>query len=103
VQWDLGEFTRRGTKPTRWGTKEELVEAIRVAKEHGIDVLIDAVTNVRCSYVASEGRSSQDLQHKMGADGKEEVRAVEVDPQNRNRVIGPLKAIEVSYPIFGVR
>jgi len=36
-----------------------LVEAIRVANEHGIDVLIDAVTNVRFSYVVSEGRGSQ--------------------------------------------
>ena len=30
-----------------------------MAKEHGIDVLIDAVTNVCFSYIASEGRRSQ--------------------------------------------
>jgi hypothetical protein len=77
------------------------VEAIRVAKEHGIDVLIDAVTNVRFSYVAFAGEGLTKLQHKLGADGKEEVRAVEVHPQNRNRVVGPEKVIEVSFPILG--
>ncbi|KAG8696369.1 hypothetical protein FRC09_008547, partial [Ceratobasidium sp. 395] len=43
--WDLGEFNQKGTIATRWGTKQELIQAIRVAKEHGIDVLIDAVLN----------------------------------------------------------
>ena len=45
-QWDLGEFKQKGTVATRWGTKEELLSAVRVAKESGIDVLIDAVLNV---------------------------------------------------------
>ena len=46
-QWDLGEFYQKGTIATRWGTKEELVRAIAAANAHGIDVLIDAVLNVR--------------------------------------------------------
>jgi hypothetical protein len=79
------------------------VDAIRVAKEHGINVLIDAVLNVRSSYVAFERRGSQNGQHKLGADGEEEVRAVEVHAQNRNRAIGPEKVIEVSYPISRAR
>jgi hypothetical protein len=75
-----------------------LVRAIHTAKCHGIDVLIDAVTNVRFFTNPPERRLTH-LQHKLGADGKEEVRAVEVHAQNRNHVIGPEKIIEVSYPI----
>lgn len=35
------------------------MHAIRVAKEHGINVLIDVVMNVRSYHVAFEGKSSQ--------------------------------------------
>lgn len=45
-QWDLGEFDQKGTVATRWGTKSELVHAVAVAKQRGIDVIIDAVLNV---------------------------------------------------------
>ena len=45
--FDLGEFDQKGTIATRWGTKDELLHAVSVAKAHGIDVLIDAVLNVR--------------------------------------------------------
>jgi alpha-amylase len=34
--WDLGEFDQKGKKRTNWGTKEELLSAIKVAKEKGI-------------------------------------------------------------------
>jgi hypothetical protein len=47
-QWDLGEFEQKGSIETRWGTREELLVACNVAKQHGIDILIDAVLNV-CS------------------------------------------------------
>ena len=45
-QWDLGEFNQKGTVATRWGAKGELEQAIAVAKQRGIDVIIDAVLNV---------------------------------------------------------
>ena len=45
-QWDLGEFDQKGTVATRWGAKGELVNAVAVAKQRGIDVIIDAVLNV---------------------------------------------------------
>jgi len=45
-QWDLGEFNQKGGVATRWGTKTELLDAIDVAKRHGVHVLIDAVLNV---------------------------------------------------------
>ncbi|KAJ3547539.1 hypothetical protein NM688_g5396 [Phlebia brevispora] len=75
--WDLGEFEQKATISTRWGTKEELVEAISVARNQGIDVLIDAVLN-----------------HKLGADRKETFKAVPVDPENRLKTIGPVREIE---------
>lgn len=31
---------------TRWGTREEFIQACETAKAHGIDILIDAVLNV---------------------------------------------------------
>jgi hypothetical protein len=46
LQWDIGEFNQKGTVATRWGTKEEFIQAIAVAKKHGIEVLIDAVLGV---------------------------------------------------------
>ncbi|KAJ3714259.1 glycoside hydrolase family 13 protein [Lentinula raphanica] len=64
--WDLGEFEQKGTTATRWGSKEELLSACRVATEHRIDIIIDAVLN-----------------HKLGADGVEKLKVVSVDPQNR--------------------
>jgi len=45
-QWDLGEFDQKGTVATRWGTKGELTHAVGVAKQRGMDVIIDAVLNV---------------------------------------------------------
>jgi alpha-amylase len=62
--WDLGEFDQKGTRRTKWGTKEELLELSRVAKQHGIGLMWDAVLN-----------------HKAAADGVEDVMAVKCDPQ----------------------
>ncbi|TFK40368.1 glycoside hydrolase family 13 protein [Crucibulum laeve] len=75
--WDLGEFNHKGTIKTRWGTKEEFLSACKVAQEHGIDILIDAVLN-----------------HKLGADRTEVVPAVKVQPENRLKNAGPVKDIE---------
>ncbi|KAH9917822.1 glycoside hydrolase family 13 protein [Fomitopsis serialis] len=75
--WDLGEFDQKGVVSTRWGTKDQLVHAIEVAKAHGIDVLIDAILN-----------------HKIGADRTETFEAVPVDPQNRLRDLTPPREIE---------
>lgn len=43
--WDLGEFDQKGGKRTKWGTKEELLGAIKVAADKGIITYIDAVLN----------------------------------------------------------
>ena len=43
--WDLGEFDQKGAKRTKWGTKEDLLQAIKVAADKGIITYIDAVLN----------------------------------------------------------
>lgn len=55
-QWDLGEFDQKGGGATRYGTRNELQEALEQLDEMGVDAYYDAVFN-----------------HRMGADGTEEV------------------------------
>ncbi|MBR2289803.1 MAG: alpha-amylase [Clostridia bacterium] len=64
--YDLGEFNQKGAIPTKYGTKEEYLNAIKELKEKNIKVLADIVLN-----------------HKMGADEIEEVLAVEDDANDR--------------------
>ncbi|KAJ7484374.1 alpha-amylase [Mycena latifolia] len=68
--YDLGEFDQKGGRRTNWGTKEELIAAIKKAKEHGIVSYVDAVLN-----------------HRFGADKIETFGAVEVDNNDRTKVI----------------
>ncbi|KAF9533777.1 glycoside hydrolase family 13 protein [Crepidotus variabilis] len=75
--WDIGEFEQKGTTKTRWGTREEYLQACKVAQEHGIDILIDAVLN-----------------HKLGADRTEEFQAVPVRSDNRLKDAGPPRTIQ---------
>ncbi len=64
--YDLGEFDQKGTVRTKYGTKEELQQAIKTLHEHGISVYLDAVMN-----------------HKAGADYTETFMAQEVAEDNR--------------------
>lgn len=68
--YDLGEFDQKGTVRTKYGTKEELIDAITTCKEQGIVVYVDLVMN-----------------HKAGADEKEIFKVIEVNPQNRTEEI----------------
>jgi alpha-amylase len=43
--FDLGEFDQKGNKATKWGSKEDLLSAIKVAADKGIITYIDAVLN----------------------------------------------------------
>ena len=67
--YDLGEFDQKGTIPTKYGTKDELVAAIRALHEVKIYVYADVV-----------------LDHKMGADDYEKVVARDCNPYNRNEI-----------------
>ena len=76
--YDLGEFDQKGTIRTKYGTKEEYLEAIQAFHEHGIRVLADIVLN-----------------HRMGGDELEEVTAVTDSAQNRNQQVGGKEKIQV--------
>ena len=65
--YDLGEFNQKGAIPTKYGTKEEYISAIKALKENNIKIIADIVLN-----------------HKMGADEVEEVLAIQDDENNRN-------------------
>ena len=36
--YDLGEFDQKGSVPTKYGTKQEFLDAIRCAQAHGLEV-----------------------------------------------------------------
>jgi len=78
--WDLGEFNQKGTIRTRWGTKQELLQACQTAQQVGIDIIVDAVLN-----------------HKIGADRTESFQAIPVDPNNRLKEVGPAREVEVRF------
>ncbi|AWB46402.1 alpha-amylase [Paenibacillus sp. CAA11] len=75
--YDLGEFEQKGARRTKYGTKEELVEAIAACQKNGIVVYVDLVMN-----------------HKAGADETERFQVVEVNPENRNEEISEPFEIE---------
>jgi len=75
--YDLGEFDQKGTVRTKYGTKEELLEAIQACHNVGISVYVDIVMN-----------------HKAGADELETFKVVEVNPDNREEDISEPYDIE---------
>lgn len=75
--FDLGEFDQKGSTPTKYGTKDEYLACIKALHNEGIKVLADTVLN-----------------HKMGADEKELVRAKEVDPNDRTKISEREEALE---------
>lgn len=54
--YDLGEFDQKGSVRTKYGTREAYLTAVKTLQEQGIEVLCDIVLN-----------------HRMGADGTEDV------------------------------
>ncbi len=69
--YDLGEFNQKGTIPTKYGTKDEYLTAIRSLQRAGLRVYADVVFN-----------------HRMGADATENVVADIYDNNNRTQVLG---------------
>jgi alpha-amylase len=74
--YDLGEFNQKGTVRTKYGTKAQLQNAITQLKANNVKVYLDVVMN-----------------HRGSADATESMNAVEIDWNDRNRVISG------SYPI----
>ena len=75
--YDLGEFDQKGSVPTKYGTKDEYLEAIKALQEQGVEVYADIVFN-----------------HLIGADEKEVVPAVKYNTENRNEPISDEEEIE---------
>jgi alpha-amylase len=46
--YDLGEFDQKGGIPTKYGTKQEYIEAIKALQAAGIQVIADIVLNHMC-------------------------------------------------------
>lgn len=76
-KFDLGEFFQKNTVPTKYGTKKDYLDCIKTLQEAGIDVYADIVLN-----------------HMMGADGTENVLAVETMQSDRTQEITPVQDIE---------
>lgn len=64
--YDLGEFNQKGSVRTKYGTKEEYLNAIQNLQDHHIKALADIV-----------------IDHRMGADSTETVQVRNVDAWNR--------------------
>lgn len=75
--FDLGEFDQKGSVRTKYGTREELLRAIRTAQRHKLNVLADVVLN-----------------HKAGADERERFWVRKVNPENRNEYLSDSMEIE---------
>lgn len=75
--FDLGEFDQKGSVRTKYGSRQELENAVRAAHDAGLEVYLDVVLN-----------------HKGGADGTEVVTATPVNSDNRNIEIGAPREIE---------
>jgi alpha-amylase len=65
--YDLGEFDQKNSVATRYGTKEEYLQAIKDLHEQDIMVIADVVFN-----------------HKAGADELEKIPVRRVNPDNRS-------------------
>lgn len=76
--YDLGEFDQKGSIPTKYGTKDEYLAAIRALQGQGIEVLADIV-----------------LGHRLGADDKERIFAYGSADEDRNRQTHGKKKVTV--------
>jgi len=68
--YDLGEFDQKNSVRTKYGTKDEYIDAVRAIHAAGMQVYVDIVLN-----------------HKAGADEAELIKVKKVDPENRNEFI----------------
>ena len=75
--YDLGEFDQKGSVATKYGTKQEYMDAINTARQAGMEVYIDVVLN-----------------HMGGAEETEKIRVRKVDPANRNKFTSDVIEIE---------
>ena len=75
--YDLGEFDQKGSVRTKYGTRQEYLDAIDAVHECGMRVMVDVVLN-----------------HKAGGDELEKIKVVKVNSENRTKVISAPFEIE---------
>ena len=68
--YDLGEFEQKGSRSTKWGSKKDLQALASDARRLKLGLIFDAVLNHRC-----------------GGDGMERVKVVEIDQDDRRKVV----------------
>ena len=77
--YDLGEFDQQGSIATKYGTKDEYLESIQVLKQSGIESYADIVLN-----------------HKMGADFLQIIKANKVEWANHNVEISQNETLQAA-------
>lgn len=75
--FDLGEFDQKGSVPTKYGTRQQYLNAVKSLQTHGLQVYADAVLN-----------------HKMGGDRIETPKATPFSQDNRLHPQGGLQEIK---------
>jgi alpha-amylase len=75
--FDLGEFQQKNSIRTKYGTRDEYLDAIKAAQKEKIQVYADIVFN-----------------HKLGADHPEEFKARPYSASNRNEPTGEMVTIK---------
>jgi len=76
--YDLGEFEQKGSIRTKYGTRDEYLQAIKALHSNGIEVYADAVLN-----------------HKIGGDGAECAKGIPFPQDDRLNPKGGLQDIKV--------
>lgn len=83
--YDLGEFDSKGSVRTKYGTKQEYLEAIAALHQHHIQVYVDIVLN-----------------HLGGGDETEKITVLKMNPDNRTEAMSEPYQIEAftrfTYP-----
>jgi alpha-amylase len=75
--YDLGEFDQKGSVRTKYGSKEEYIKAVNIARARGMKVYVDIVLN-----------------HMGGAEEIEKIRVKKVDADNRMKFVSDEMEIE---------
>ena len=75
--YDLGEFDQKGSVRTKYGNRDEYIAAVNAVRKIGLRAMVDIVIN-----------------HKAGGDEIEKIKAVKVNPEDRNEVISDPIEIE---------
>ena len=78
--YDLGEFNQKGTRSTKWGSKEDLMYLNKKAEAVGIGIYWDAVLN-----------------HKAAADYTQKCKVVEVDASGKYYIVGDFPVLIERY------